>query len=153
MQGPRPGEPVYGTSWRRHGGRRQRAARIARMLRPTAHALGGLVSTELIVPYDGRWYRPDVGVVVGVDPSHDGVLERAPALVVCLGGPLWGADWLRAGAGAVWARAGDGVEQLTRHGVRRMSRGQWLTHPDEPALRLPADELSAGPLADARIGA
>ncbi len=112
-----------------------------------------LVSTELIVPYAGCWYRPDVGVVVDVDPPHDGVLEAAPALVVCLGGPLRGADWLRAGAGTVWVCAGDVVEQLTRRGVRRMSRGQWLTHPDEPALRLAAEDLTAGPLADARIGA
>jgi hypothetical protein len=153
VQGPHPGEPVYGTSWRRHSERRQRAARIARMLRPAAHALGGLVSTELIVPYAGRWYRPDVGVVLDADPPIDGVLGVAPALVVCLGGPLRGADWLRAGAGAVWDCDDDVVALLTRRGVRRMSRGQWLTHPDEPALRLAADELTAGPLADARIGA
>lgn len=156
VRGPHPGEPVYGTSWRRHGERRQRAARIARALRPAAHARGGLVSTELIVPYAGRWYRPDVGVVLGAEPPHDGVLDAAPALVVRLGGPLPGADWLRAGAAAVWDAHGDDegvVVQLTRRGVQRMSRGAWLVHPDEPALRLAADELIGGIRADARIGA
>jgi len=155
VRGPHPDEPVYGTSWRRHGDRRHRAAWIARALRPAAHARGGLVSTELIVPYAGRWYRPDVGVVLGGEPPHDGVLDAAPALVVCLGGPLRGTDWLRAGAAAVWHWDHDEevVAQLTRGGIRRMARGEWLVHPDEPALRLAADELAAGSPADARIGA
>lgn len=150
---PIPMEPVFGTSWRRHGERRLRAARIARLLRPVTHVLGGLVSTELAVPYQRRWYRPDVGVLLGGEMPHDGVLPRAPLLVVCLGGPLSGVTWLQAGAGAVWA-AGDGaVHELTRRSSRRLERGQWLAHPDEPALRLPAEELVLGPPADTRISA
>lgn len=153
VRGPRPGEPIIGASWRRHGERRQRAARVARALRPAAHARGGVVSTELVVPYAGRWYRPDVGVVLGSDPPHDGVLAGAPALVVRLGGPLRAVDWLDAGAAAVWHCDEDGVAQLTRSGVERMSHGQWLVHPGEPALRIAAAELAVATPADARIGA
>ena len=150
---PHQGKPIHGPSWRRHGARRQRAARIARALRPVAHALGGLVSTELSVPFNGRWYRPDVGVMLDDPQPSDGVLDRAPALVVSLGGPLRGQEWLHAGAGAVWACDDDVVTELSRQGLRRLGPGQWLTHPAHPALRLAADDLAAGPVADARIGA
>lgn len=147
---PLPGEPIYGTSWRRHGARRQQAARIARLLRPVAHVLGGLVSTELTVPYRGRWYRPDVGVLLGDDLPPDGVLTRAPALVVRLGDPLSGTAWLEAGAGAVWAREDDGIHELARRSRRLVADEEWLQHPDEPALRLPASELRAMPRARAQ---
>lgn len=135
---------VYGTSWRRHGYRRQRAARIARMLRPVAHVLGGLVSTELAVPVGDQWHRPDVGVVLGDDPPLDGVLSRAPSLVVRLGGPLPGEAWLRAGADVVWAVEGGTVWQLTRRWRKALSAGEWLVHPDELALCLPVIELASG---------
>lgn len=133
---------VYGTSWRRHGARRQHAARLARMLRPAAHVLGGLVSTELIVPFGGRWYRPDVGVLLTGDHPADGVLSCAPPLVVRLGDPLSGEAWLRAGARTVWALEGGTVWQLTRGRRHALQAGQWLTHPDEPALRMAASELA-----------
>ncbi len=153
VQQPLPMDPIRGASWRFHGERRLRAERIARLLRPVTHVLGGLVSTELAVPYQGRWYRPDVGVLLGDETPHDGVLSRAPLLVVRLGGPLPAPAWLSAGAGAVWA-AGDGaVHELTCRGGRTLQRDQWLAHPDEPALRLPAVELLEPPAADARISA
>lgn len=149
---PRRGEPVYGTSWRRHGPRRSQAARIARLLRPVAHLMGGLVSTELVIPYRKRWYRPDVGAVIGVEPTCDGVLPRAPMLVVRLGGPLPAEAWLDAGAGAVWAWDDDrDVVELVRGRRRVVVRGTWLAHPDEPALRLAADELVPPAWRDARI--
>jgi hypothetical protein len=151
---PQPGEPVYGTSWRRHGARRSRAARIARLLRPVAHLMGGFASTELIVPHRRRWYRPDVGVVIGGEPVADGVLARAPMLVVRLGGPLPAEAWLAAGARVVWARDDEGaVVDVRRDGRRHVAHGEWLAHPDEPALRLAADELRAPAGADARISA
>lgn len=153
-RGPGPGEPVHGPSWRRDGERRLRAARIARQLRPVTHVLGGLVSIELTVRCRGRWYRPDVGVLLGAPPPQDGVLTRAPMLVVCLGGPLTAAAWLGAGAGAVWACDPDGViRQLSRTDRRVLARDEWLTHPAEPALRLPAAELRPASVDDARISA
>jgi hypothetical protein len=143
---------VYGTSWRRHGDRRQRAARIARLLRPAAHVLGGLVSTELAVPYRRQWYRPDVGVLLGPQIPFDGVLARAPSLVVTLGGPLSADAWLEAGARVVWARTEEGVCQLSRSERRLLHPDQWLEHPDELALRLPADHLAGEPVGRARLG-
>jgi hypothetical protein len=145
--------PVYGPSWRRHGGRRQVAARVARSLRPVAHLLGAVVSTELTMLFRDHWYRPDVGVVAADAVTHDGVVSAAPHLVVCLGGPLTAREWLAAGADAVWARRGDLVEQVTRGGVQRLEPGQWLVHPREPALRLAASDLAPGVPADARVGA
>lgn len=155
---PHPGEPVIGPSWRHHGLRRSRAARIARLLRPVAHLMGGLVSTELTVPYRGRWYRPDVGVVLrdvtlGGDPAVDGVLARAPMLVVRLGAPLPAATWVDAGARAVWAWDDGDVVALSRGGRLTIARGGWLVHPDELALRLAADELRPPASRDARISA
>jgi hypothetical protein len=144
-------ELVYGTSWRRHGERRQRAARIARLLRPAAHVLGGLVSTELAVPYRQQWYRPDVGVVLGSQVPLDGVLPRAPSLVVTLGGPLPPDAWLEAGARVVWARTDDGVYQLSRSERRLLHPDQWLEHPEELALRLPADHLAGEPSGRTRL--
>lgn len=151
---PRPGEPVYGTSWRKHGPRRSQAARIARLLRPVAHLMGGLASTELIIPYRRRWYRPDVGVAIGGASTCDGVLPRAPMLVVRLGGPLPAEAWLHAGARVVWAWDDDGeVVELVKGGRRSLERGAWFAHPDEPALRLAADELRPPAWRDARISA
>lgn len=151
---PAPGEPIHGPSWRRHGHRRRRAVRIAWELRPVAHVLGGLVSTELAVRYRGLWYRPDVGVLLGDAVPLDGVLLRAPMLVVSLGGPLSGAAWQAAGAAVVWVRGSDGaICELSRGHRRTLARGEWLTHPHEPALRLPAVELQTEPVADARISA
>ncbi|HSK96214.1 MAG TPA: hypothetical protein VK891_06315 [Euzebyales bacterium] len=144
---------VYGASWRRHGDRRLRAARIARMLRPVVHVIGGLVSTELTVPYRGRWYRPDVGVVLTADAPLDGVLERAPALVVRLGEPLSAAAWLQAGADTVWAVEGGTVWELSPGRRRVLTPDQWLTHPREVALRLPAREMVGEPTARARVEA
>ncbi|HEX6256828.1 MAG TPA: hypothetical protein VFZ70_13565 [Euzebyales bacterium] len=145
--------PVYGPSWRRHGGRRQVAARVARSLRPVAHLLGAVVSTELVMPFAGHWYRPDVGVVAADAVTHGGVVSSAPHLVVSLGGPLTARDWLAAGADVVWARHGEVVEQLTRGGVHRLEPGQWLVHPHHPTLRLAASDLILPASADARIGA
>jgi hypothetical protein len=145
--------PVYGPSWRRHGGRRQLAARVARALRPVAHLIGAVASTELSMPVGGHWYRPDVGVVAADAVSHDGVVLSAPHLVVCLGGPLTARDWLAAGADAVWAQHDDVVEQLTRGGVQRLGAGEWLVHPHEPVLRLAAADLAPRAPADTRIGA
>jgi hypothetical protein len=145
--------PVYGPSWRRHGDRRQVAARVARSLRPVAHMLDAVVSTELVMAVGGCWYRPDVGVVAADAVTHDGVVTDAPDLVVCLGGPLTARDWLAAGALAVWARCGEGVEQVTRRGVQRLGSHHWLVHPDEPALRLAAADLVPRGPVDARIGA
>lgn len=142
---------VYGTSWRRHGERRQRAARIARMLRPVAHVIGGLVSTELTVPYRGRWFRPDVGVLLTAEHPVDGVLARAPSLVVRLGDPLPADAWLRAGADAVWALEGGTVWELSPTHRRVLTPDEWLTHPGELALRLPARELVGEPSPHARV--
>lgn len=144
----RTGGPVHGPSWRHHGDRRRHAVRIAWKLRPVTHILGGLVSTELTVRHRDRWYRPDVGVLLGGAVPTDGVLTRAPMLVVCLGGPLSGADWLAAGAAAVWA-CDDGVvvRELSRHGRRVVERDGWLTHPDEAALLLTATQLRTEPAA------
>lgn len=148
-----PGTAVVGTSWRRHGHRRQRAARIARLLRPTAHLLGGLVSTEVIVPYAGRWYRPDVVVHPADEVPPTGVLARAPVLVVRLGGPLTARDWMAVGASVVWSVDDGVVSQVTRSGVRYHRSGEWLRHPDEPALRLAVAEMVDDRPADSRIGA
>jgi len=142
---------VYGTSWRRHGDRRQRAARIARLLRPAAHVLGGTVSTELTVPYRQQWYRPDVGVVLGPELPLDGVLTRAPSLIVTLGGPLPAEAWLEAGARVVWAVTDDGVCQLSRTQRRVLRPDQWLEHPGELALRLPAEHLAGEPVGRTRL--
>jgi hypothetical protein len=133
---------VYGTSWRRHGDRRLRAARIARMLRPAVHVAGGLVSTELAVPYRGTWFRPDVGVLLVSDHPVDGVLDHAPSLVVRLGEPLSAEAWLEAGADAVWAVEAETVWELSHQHRRVVAADEWLTHPDELALRLPAYELT-----------
>lgn len=137
---------VHGASWRRHGGRRQRAARIARMLRPVAHLLGGLVSAELTVPVGDRWVRPDVGVLLAGDHPLDGVLEQAPSLVVSLGAPVPPGAWLDAGADVVWALSDGTVWQMTHRRRRVVAANGWLTHPWELALRLPATELT-GPKA------
>ncbi|CAN5921247.1 hypothetical protein BH23ACT10_BH23ACT10_28970 [soil metagenome] len=136
------GEAVHGPSWRHHGDRRRHAVRIAWKLRPVTHVLGGLVSTELSVRYRDRWYRPDVGVLLGGAIPETGTMARAPMLVVCLGGPLSGADWLAAGAGAVWV-CDDGavVRELSRRGPRVVAGDGWLTHPDEAALLLSATHL------------
>lgn len=150
---PRPGEPVYGTSWRRHSERRLRAARIARLLRPVTHVMGGLVSTELAVPVRGHWHRPDVGVLLGGDIPLDGVLHRAPMLVVRLGEPVPAAAWVAAGAAAVWAWEAGEVVEVTRRHRRRLEAGQWLEHPNEPALRMPASEVGAVAARGTRIGA
>jgi hypothetical protein len=151
MHGATPAHgPVYGTSWRRHGARRQRAARVARLLRPAAHVLGGLVSNELTVPFRGCWYRPDVGVVFGPDVPLDGVLARGPSLVVRLGGPLSAREWLDTGARTVWTvDDGGAVSQLTGIRLRHLAAHEWLEHPDEPALRLPAAELTGRAAASA----
>jgi hypothetical protein len=132
---------VYGASWRRHGERRLRAARIARVLWPAVRTLGGLVSTELTVPFRGRWFRPDVGVLLTGDHPTDGVLTRAPSLVVRLGDPLSAAAWLHAGADVVWAVEGGTIWELTARQRRVLTPDEWLTHPREVALRLPAREL------------
>lgn len=153
METARTATPVVATSWRRHGPRRQRAARIARLLRPTAHLLGALVSTELTVPHDGRWYRPDVGVQPADKVPPSGVLACAPVLVVRLGGPLTARDWMAAGASVVWTVDDGIVMQVTRAGVRRPRRGGWLRHPTEPALRLAVAEMADVQSADSRIGA
>lgn len=143
-----PDGPVYGPSWRHHGDRRRHAVRIAWKLRPVTHILGGLVSTELTVRHRDRWYRPDVGVLLRGAVPTDGVLTRAPMLVVCLGGPLSGADWLAAGAGAVWAcDDGEVVHELSRRGQRVVERDGWLTHPDDAALLLSATQLRTEPTA------
>lgn len=143
--------PVLGPTWRRHGARRTRAARIARLLRPVTHLMGGVVSTELAVAHRGGWYRPDVGVLLHTDVPIDGVLRRAPMLVVRLGGPLTAQAWARAGARAVWAWQDDDVVELLRGRTRVLDRGAWLAHPDEPALRLAADELRPPAWRGARI--
>jgi hypothetical protein len=91
-------------------------------------------------------------VLLGGEMSSDGVLTRAPMLVVRLGGPLSGETWLAAGARAVWACEDDAVWELTRGRQRALTRDEWLTHPDEAALRLPAAELRRTPAADARVG-
>lgn len=147
------GDAAIGPSWRRHGVRRTRGARIARLLRPVAHLMGGLASTELAVSLGGRWHRPDVGVVLHAPIPVDGVLRRAPLLVVRLGGPPTAADWLGAGARAVWAWEGGRVVELRRDGRRIVDPGVWLVHPDEPALRLAGDELRPPSWADARMSA
>jgi hypothetical protein len=144
---------VYGTSWRRHGDRRLRAARIARMLRPAAHLAGGLVSTELAVPYRDAWFRPDVGVLLAPDHPVDGVLNQAPTLVVRLGEPLSAEAWLQAGAGVVWAVEAGTVWELSRKKRRVLGPDDWLTHPDEVALRLAARELAGEPTPRTRLGA
>jgi hypothetical protein len=145
-------QAVYGASWRRHGERRLRAARIARVLRPSVHAVGGVVSTELTVPYRGRWFRPDVGVLLTAEPPLDGVLERAPSLVVRLGDPLSAAAWLQAGADVVWAVEGGTVWELSSRHRRVLTPDDWLTHPGELALRLPARELVGEPTPRTRVG-
>jgi hypothetical protein len=144
---------VYGASWRRHGERRLRAARIARMLRPVVHTIGGLVSTELTVPYRGRWFRPDVGVLLSGKHPIDGVLRRAPSLVVRLGDPLSAAAWLHAGADVVWAVEGGTLWELTSERRRVLTPDEWLTHPGEVALRFPARELCGSRSHEARGGA
>jgi hypothetical protein len=146
-------QAVYGASWRRHGERRLRAARIARLLRPVVHLLGGLVSTEFTVPYRGRWFRPDVGVLLTTDHPLDGVLERAPSLVVRLGDPLSAMAWLQAGADAVWAVEGGTVWELSSGRRRVLTPDDWLTHPGEVALRLPALELRGSRSHETRGGA
>jgi hypothetical protein len=144
---------VYGASWRRNGDRRQHAARIARMLRPPIHAIGGVVSTELTVPYRGQWFRPDVGVLLTPDHPSDGVLASAPSLVIRLGNPLSGDAWLQAGADAVWAIEGGTVWELTTSHRRMLAADEWLRHPDEVVLRLPAYELAGEPIPRARVDA
>jgi hypothetical protein len=121
------------------------------MLRPVAHVIGGLVSTELTVPYCGRWFRPDVGVLLTAEHPVDGVLARAPSLVVRLGDPLPADAWLRAGADAVWAVEGGTVWELSPARRRVLTPDEWLTHPGELALRLPARELVGEPSPHARV--
>jgi hypothetical protein len=121
------------------------------MLRPVAHVIGGLVSTELTVPYRGRWFRPDVGVLLTAEHPVDGVLARAPSLVVRLGDPLPAEAWLRAGADAVWAVEGGTVWELSPARRRVLRPDEWLTHPGELALRLPARELVGEPSPHARV--
>ena len=135
---------VRGASWRRDGDRRQRAARIARVLRPMAHMLGAVVSTELAVPLRGGWYRPDVGVLSDGDGLRDGVLPGPPPLVVCLGGPIPARAWLHAGADVVWALIDDTAWQLTYRRLRVVGADEWLRHPWEPSLRMLARELTGG---------
>lgn len=147
------GGRVLGPTWRHHGARRTRGARIARLLRPVAHLMGGLVSTELVVSVRGRWHRPDTGVLLHGPIPLDGVLRRAPLLVVRLGGPLRAAEWRAAGARAVWAWEDGHVVAVDRDGRRVVEPGAWLTHPDEPALRLAADELRPPAWGDTRISA
>lgn len=142
-----PRAVVLGPTWRRHGERRRRAARVARLLRPVANVLGLTVSTELAVASSGRWYRPDVGVVDSARVGVDGWLASAPPLVVVLGGPLTARDWMRAGAVVVWAHepsGPDGVARLLQwsaRGSRERSPREWFEHPGEPALRVAAGEL------------
>jgi hypothetical protein len=121
------------------------------MLRPVAHVIGGLVSTELTVPYCGRWFRPDVGVLLTAEHPVNGVLARAPSLVVRLGDPLPADAWLRAGADAVWAVEGGTVWELSPARRRVLTPDEWLTHPGELALRLPARELVGEPSPHARV--
>lgn len=121
------------------------------MLRPVAHVVGGMVSTELTVPYRGRWFRPDVGVLLTADHPLDGVLVRAPSLVVRLGDPLSADAWLKAGADVVWAVEGGTVWELSLARRRVLTPDEWLTHPGELALRLPARELVGEPSPHARI--
>jgi hypothetical protein len=147
------GRVVYGASWRRHGERRLRAARIARMLWPAVRTVGGVVSTELTVPFRGRWFRPDVGALLSGDHPTDGVLTRAPSLVVRLGDPLSAEAWLQAGAGAVWAVEADTIWELTPRRRRVLTPDEWLTHPGEVTLRLPARELRGSRSHETRAGA
>jgi hypothetical protein len=121
------------------------------MLRPLVQAAGGIVSTEFSVPYRGQWFRPDVGVLLSDVAPLDGVLTRAPALVVRLGDPLSADAWLRAGAGAVWALEAGTVWEVSHRHRRVLDAGAWLTHPDELTLRLPARELAGEPSRRARI--
>ena len=144
---------VYGASWRRQGDRRQCAARIARMLRPVVHAVGGVVSTEFTVPYRGEWFRPDVGVLLTPDHPIDGVLASSPSLVIRLGNPLSADAWLQAGADVVWALEGGTVWELSARHRRMLTPEEWLRHPTEVALRLPAHELAGEPTPRARVGA
>ena len=144
---------VYGASWRRHGERRLRAARIARLLRPAAHTAGGLVSTELTVPFRGRWFRPDVGVLLSLEHPVDGVLTRAPTLVVRLGDPLSADAWLQAGADVVWAVEGGSIWEVSATRRRLVAAEEWLGCPGEPALRLRACELVGEPTPRARVTA
>ena len=99
-----------------------------------------------------HWFRPDVGVLLARDGMPlDGVLQRAPSLVVRLGPPLAADAWLRAGADVVWAYEGDAVWEVTRRRRRMLTPDVWLTHPSELALRMPARELLPQPVRRARV--
>lgn len=144
---------VRGASWRRDGERRQRAARIARVLRPMAHMLGAVASTELVVPLRGGWYRPDVGVLSDAGGLRDGMLTGPPPLVVWLGGPISARTWLHAGADVVWALLDDTAWQLTYRRQRAVAADEHLRHPWEPSLRMLASELTGAPVRRTRMTA
>lgn len=136
---------VYGASWRRHAPRRLQAARIARLLLPIVERNGGTVSTEFTVEVGGRWYRPDVGALLDCEPPLDGILARAPELIVSLGGPLSAQAWLDAGAVAVWWASDGAPTVISARGDTAPEEG-WLTLPGWPTVRLLAAELRVGTL-------
>ena len=90
---------------------------------------------------------------VGFSAAMVGVLASAPTLVIRLGNPLSADAWLQAGADAVWAIEGGTVWELSTSHRRMLMPDEWLRHPDEVALRLPAYELAGEPIPRARVDA
>lgn len=120
---------------------------------PGATAAGGFVSTELTVALpEGTTGRPDVAVSRR-DPPVDGLLTRAPDLVVLI--DHGSADerralhWLTMGTPAVWHLAAGVVFERRQGLVRRRMPGQVLRVPRLPGVAVTVDALLATAQVDA----
>lgn len=123
-----------------HNASRANAARIARLLRPGAHAAGGWVSCEAVVRTAAGALLDPAVVVVSGEPPYDGIVEDGVLLVVETDADL-AARWDATAAGTVWAPSADGAVIVHGGISRRVAADGQLTVAGHPLLVIPAAAL------------
>ena len=113
------------------------ATRLARLLRPAAHAAGAWVSTHARVRTADGLLWPDLLVATGAMPV-DGILDECPLLVVELTSASM-QRWADVPGAVVWGVTPQGPVVLA-DGVLTSAAAQF-TVPGAPWLRLPVAQL------------
>jgi hypothetical protein len=139
--------PVPGTALRAP------ATRLARLLRPTAAAVGAWVSTQARIRTAAGLWWPDLVVATGELPV-DGILDGPPLLVVELT-PAGMLRWADVAEAVVWGVAAQGGVVLAEGALTPAAK--LLTVPGTPWLTMPvaqfldlAGEPAAPPLRAAK---